>query len=272
MPAQSKNPKDRPRVKAKELQALATLALTVKSEVDLRMAAWTLDKDREEFFTIDERTVGRDRFFSVSREKEWSWIAKPTPVRSIRWLPLLVERAKVILDSDSYSIPNIETKTKNQRKCHQISVSDAYQFLVSLLSAIAELQGLGYQLNATTAPLINAYLAVLLDHHQASSSSKRRRSKGAPKLTHEVHVPITRWASMIAAFKGRQQHSHYPDLHLLEGSDSARKRAGKVAQDIGLIRIRSTRVVEVLPAGAEHHKDCLTAINANQPLPDPFSR
>jgi hypothetical protein len=39
MSVKSKDPKSRPRVKAKEPQALATLALAVKSEIDLRMSA-----------------------------------------------------------------------------------------------------------------------------------------------------------------------------------------------------------------------------------------
>jgi hypothetical protein len=268
MSAKSKNPKHRPRVKAKELQALATLALTVKSEVDLRMAAWTLDKDKEEFFTIDERTVGGDRIMSLSKETEWSWIIKQTPVQSFRWLPLLVERANAILASGSYSIPHIETFTIHQRKCHRISVSDAYQFLITLLPAIAELQGLGYQLNATIAPLINAYLAVLLNHHDTTSSLKRGRSKVAAKSTQTVQVSITSWKKMIAPLQ-KQNQSYSFCITRLHGSNSARKRAGNAAQDIGLIRILSTRLVEVLPKGMQHYRKCQAAIKANQPLPDP---
>jgi len=283
MPRKPTHPKDRPPIKAKKLQAMATLALAIKSEVDCLMAQIPFKLGAMRWITIDSHTFSNGvRDFCVRALElaegepasggECKLQYLPPTFGSVRFLPLLAEQIAAEADLNGHYVPLKATVTavSEHRQSHRISLHAAFEFLASVTPVLSERQGLGYQMNAQIGKVISSYVAVLLDHHQASPTPKGRRSKGVLKPAGSVVVPITSWAKMIAAFRSRQQHSHYPDLHLLEGSDSQRKRAGRVAQAIGLIQIMPTRKVEVLPDGVKHYKDCLAAIKANQPLPEPF--
>jgi|GEM_PF-5092215 len=284
MPRKPKHPKDRPRVKATELQAMATLALAVKSELDALKA--TIPFGQEIFFRVLLVDKGEEGSVAALLSTHIQQQGTPKPSRNpprlagqligdmIKYVPALarkLERHGIVAPACSSRFNQVGKLSPNA-PYFEVGLCDALKLLNEAIPALAARQGLGYRLNERLGGTISCYLAVLIDHYQASSPSNRKLSKGVVKPTGRVVVPITSWASMVAAFKTRHQHSHYPNLPLLGGSDSMRKRAGEVAHDIELVRILSTRRVELLPAGAKHHSDCVAAIKANQPLPDPFSR
>jgi len=153
-----------------------------------------------------------------------------------------------------------------------VTLSEALRFLNAAIPALASAQGSGYRLSSGVSDLVNAYIGVLVHHNQAESvTGKRQRSRRTSHSSAGLHrIPISKWENMVQEFTKQPISQHYAQLSLLGRSSSRRKAAGALAHELGLIRIMSTRVVELLPKGLAHHQSCLAAINAGQPLPDPF--
>ena len=83
---------------------------------------------------------------------EWSHGHLPTPMWSLRWLPLLAERADAILGSDEYTNPRTKNTVHTNKKSPEIVIWYAYQFLSTFLPATSERQGLDYEMNARLHP------------------------------------------------------------------------------------------------------------------------
>lgn len=292
MPGKPKHPKDRPRVKATDLQALATLALAVKSEVDCLLSTTPFGSDRWIWIEELKYSEATRRFSCLGTSQPEGDAPRFPTIAAVRWLTILSERIAAERGfDDQYESLRMTTDTTfdtlpplcQVRKVHKIHVLAAHRFLSSVLPLLSELQGIPYRLNQELGGIISAYIAVLVNHHRGRAvrskkvGSKKSRSMKGRSSTHQHALPtsaldvmIQSWDRLIQEFKNESLHSRYQQLHILSGSPARRKRAGEVAHDIGLIRIMSTKRVQVLLPGLTYHNACEAAIKANQPLPEIF--
>jgi hypothetical protein len=285
MPRKPRNPKDSAQVKGKKLQAMATMALSIKSELDALMA--TMPAYHEIWFRVMVVDMGKEGRIAHLCGTHFTRCGAPKPNpnpprltgsligSAVKHMPVLadeLERHGIVNRIRSPRFQRIEDPEHGDRVLmYQVDLRAALELLNEALPAIATRLGLGYQLNEGIKHLVSAYIAVIAHPQHADTGIARRRkrnplnsSKGARQ------VAISNWENMVQEFTKQPISQHYEQLHLLGSSSSRRKAAGALAHELGLIRIMSTRGVELLPKGLAHHKSCLAAINAGQSLPDPF--
>jgi len=284
MPRKAQHPKDRPAIRARKLDAMATLALAIKCELDALQATTPFGHDY--VFRIRVTDLGRHGLFSsltlTSLERAQRTerglimfngkvipLANIPPLRAalrplgslagdlVRYLPILAMELEDIgifhvsrCDIFTYQFKTIESKGRFTD--YKVPLRDALLLVNSAIPRLVEQQSRGYRLNEGLESLINTYLGVL--------ECNRRGTK----------VTLN-WGSLVKKFKEQPGAGAFSDLHLLLGAPGQRKRAGEVAQSLGLIRILSTRQVELRQSGIDHAAACWEGARNRSRLPSPFA-
>ena len=286
MPRKPRNPKDSAQVKGKKLQAMATMALAIKSELDALQAATPLGYDY--VFRINVADLGHRGLYpsltltslETAPRTESGLILingevlplSRLPVRSgpiqptgsligdaVRYLPILLNQLEAtgVLDAcldDSFASRFWTTKNAGRVTNYKVPLREALLLLNKAIPLLVERQGLGYSLNEGLPDLINAYLAVL-----------------AHALRGKAGELVLNWKSLIADFQTLPYAKAFHGVDSLARSDTLRKRAGAGAEALDLLSLIATRRVQLSLEGIQHFQACADAAKKGRPLPSPFS-
>ena len=191
MPRKPKNPANSPQARSKQIDAMVTMALAIKSELDaiqaviparldVRFEIAMVRMDNQDVFADLAGTWILSRNASKLKAEAVSRIA--STVRHVLTLKEDLERHGMIKakarrqhNSASGTMTGMATghivpkasptlAPSNLRVVRTVKLSEALRFLNDAIPMLASAQGMGYQLSTGAPQLVNAYISVLVHH------------------------------------------------------------------------------------------------------------